>query len=46
MGEHTANRQQSKIKILVPLTIIAAAISATIWLRRRPGQPIQVSVHV
>ncbi len=45
MGEHTANRQQRKIKILIPLTIVAVAIPTAIWLRRRPSQPIQVSVH-
>ncbi|MGJ6967472.1 hypothetical protein ACSDR0_36690 [Streptosporangium sp. G11] len=46
MGEHSALRKQNKIKILVPLTIVTMAISAAIWLRRRPNQPIQVSVHV
>ncbi|MEU3170003.1 hypothetical protein [Streptosporangium sp. NPDC006930] len=46
MGEHTAKRQQNMIKFLAPLTIIVVAASTVIWLRRRPGQPIQVSVHV
>ncbi len=45
MGGHTADRQQSKIKILIPLTIVAVAILTAIWPRRRPSQPIQVSVH-